>query len=190
MGRRPKAENADVPPGLQRKRGRLYAVFVDEEGVRRMRAAGTTIDEAQQAVRMLGLNHHPAIHHRMPDGFPRYMLQRAKRNATTKGVPFGLTLADVSAMLESTGGVCPIAGIRFGYSPMPGERFRPWAPSIDRIEGAKGYVQGNCRVVCAYINLAMNEFGEDVFRAIARRVSSPTGAPKNPPRPRELRKPS
>ena len=39
--------------------------------------------------------------------------------------------------------------------------------SLDRIDSSKGYTVENCRLVCTAVNLAMNEWGEDVLERIA-----------------------
>ncbi len=62
---------------------------------------------------------------------------------------------------------------RFGDDKPPGSRIRPWAPSIDRRDSSAGYTASNCRLVCAYVNVAMNRFGDDLLveliEAIVRR---------------------
>lgn len=64
---------------------------------------------------------------------------------------------------------CAITGIRFTASIPDGERWKanPFAPSLDRIDGSKGYEPGNVRVVLAAVNLAMNEWGLEVLMQIA-----------------------
>lgn len=170
MARRKKPENADLPPGVWRKRGRLYVVTKDADGKRTEHAAGATLRDAWATMRRLGIDAADLNRYDMPSTFPQSLWRSAKRNARNKGVPFDLSVQAVEAMIEAAGGRCPIAGARFDYRRRQSERFRPWAPSIDRIKRDLGYVDGNCRIVCAYINLAMNEFGEDVFMAIARYV--------------------
>lgn len=36
-------------------------------------------------------------------------------------------------------------------------------PSIDRIDTTRGYTPDNVRLVCAAVNLALNQFGEGIF---------------------------
>lgn len=63
---------------------------------------------------------------------------------------------------------CALTGIPFA----PPDRDSAWsknpyAPSLDRIDCSKGYEIGNVRVVLLAVNVALNEWGEDVFREIA-----------------------
>jgi hypothetical protein len=44
----------------------------------------------------------------------------------------------------------------------------PYAPSLDRIECSKGYTASNTRLVCVAVNFGMNEWGEDVYRELAK----------------------
>lgn len=45
---------------------------------------------------------------------------------------------------------------------------RPYVVSIDRIDSAKGYEAKNIRLVVSAVNLAMNEWGLEIFDRIAR----------------------
>ena len=43
----------------------------------------------------------------------------------------------------------------------------PFAPSLDRVVPARGYVAENVRFVCTAANFAMNQWGVDVLRRLA-----------------------
>lgn len=61
-----------------------------------------------------------------------------------------------------------VSGIPFEFENSKGDgRRRPWIPSIDRIDSSKGYTKGNCRIVCCAVNIAMNNYGEDVLARIS-----------------------
>ncbi len=46
----------------------------------------------------------------------------------------------------------------------PGKRgFKPFGPSIDRIDCSKGYTKDNVRLVCVIVNLSLNNFGDECF---------------------------
>ena len=47
---------------------------------------------------------------------------------------------------------------------------RPFSASIDQIEPSKGYTPENTRITCVAANFAMNQWGLDVLRTLARSV--------------------
>ena len=51
-----------------------------------------------------------------------------------------------------------------------GARKRMWAPSVDRINSAHGYVAGNMRLVAIAVNIAMSDFGEEFLLRIAEAI--------------------
>lgn len=67
-----------------------------------------------------------------------------------------LLLADVLPSIEA--GTCPRTGFKFDLSPHADHRRNPLSPSIDRINGTKGYIKGNIQVVCSWYNIAKNEY--------------------------------
>lgn len=190
MGRSRSSATAHLPPGITTRNGRYYIEFRDAYGSRRMFAGGTSLEKARaMQVTLGGMPRGRQMV--LPPHFPTYLWQRARRNAESKAIPFALTVGDVRALIDATDGRCPMSGIAFDYS-KSAARFRPWAPSLDRLTPALGYVAGNCRIVCAYINLAINEFGEDVFLAVARSVLATRRAnrTRTPPDRRITGKPS
>ena len=82
-----------------------------------------------------------------------------RQNARARSIDFTVNLQDVIEMAKATKWRCAVSLIPFSLEPVPGKRRKPFAPSIDRIDSAKGYVAGNVRVVCLATNLAMNEWG-------------------------------
>ncbi len=95
------------------------------------------------------------------------ILATSRRNAKTRGIEHHLTAADLQAMLLRSKGRCEVTGIPFAYDRGDAKK-RPWSPSIDRIDSRLGYSADNCRLVCTAVNIAMNEWGEDVIARIAR----------------------
>lgn len=93
-----------------------------------------------------------------------------RRSASCRGLEVTLTLDDVKQLLKEANYRCTLTGILFSGERIPGVRVRPWIPSIDRLDNSKGYVAGNCRVVCAYVNIAINAFGIDAFKRITRSI--------------------
>lgn len=103
----------------------------------------------------------------IPSGTAAALHKSMVKNARPKGVPVSLTIDDVEAMLVASGGACGVTGIEFDSTQYAGHRIRPWMPSIDRIVPGGPYSRENTRIVCAAVNLAMNQFGEANFLRIA-----------------------
>lgn len=73
--------------------------------------------------------------HKNPE---RYLIVSAKARAKRRGMPFELTIADITIP-----DVCPVLGIPIALS----RGLSAGSPSIDRINNALGYVPGNVRVI-------------------------------------------
>ena len=97
-----------------------------------------------------------------------YLLFDAKRRATKKGVPYGVSKAEHARIARViTNGVCELSGLPFAS--LEGTA-NPWSPSIDRIKPELGYVDGNVRVVVWALNMAMAGWGFDVLLRLARAI--------------------
>ena len=82
-----------------------------------------------------------------------------------KGFGCEMGIPELKTLLLRCNGRCEVSGMKL-HTVWQGKR-HPMAPSIDRIDSTKGYVRGNCRVVCYAVNVAMLHWGEDVFGQIA-----------------------
>lgn len=91
---------------------------------------------------------------------------RHRRGAKQRGIEFEVTVEEIQKILDDQGDICAITGLHFRMEKPAGLRFRPWAPSLDRINSRTGYVAGNVRVVCGFVNIAMNGFGEQFFALV------------------------
>jgi hypothetical protein len=95
-------------------------------------------------------------------------LRGAKGRGRLAGREFALTLDWAIAEVERAEFKCALSGIDF-YTKHDAQSFRnPFAPSIDRINAAKGYVPDNCRIVVVALNIGISDWGEAVFEKIAR----------------------
>lgn len=93
---------------------------------------------------------------------------RSKRNALKRDIEFSITRKQFDALVIKADHKCMVSGIRFDRRGQ-NEFFRkPFGPSLDRINSAKGYTARNCRMVCVLVNLAMNEWGEKPLLEIAK----------------------
>lgn len=92
----------------------------------------------------------------------------ARKNAKSREISFDLARADINDLWIRSSGRCELTYIPFDLENEGGYRRRPFAPSIDRIDNRSGYWAGNCRLVVVAINLAINEWGLEVFGRVAR----------------------
>lgn len=80
-----------------------------------------------------------------------------------RSVPFPLTHDELIYMMRRSLGRCEITGIRFSADNFSLSRRRPFVPSIDRIDPRGLYELDNCRLVAWIVNLAISDWGEDIF---------------------------
>lgn len=92
--------------------------------------------------------------------------KRHKKGARQRGIEFTISADQVRDVIEAQGRVCAVTGLAFRLDKPDGLRIKPWAPSLDRINSTRGYEPGNVRVVCAFVNVAMNGFGELFFEQV------------------------
>ena len=98
-----------------------------------------------------------------PSKKPRELFYRARNRARQKGHDFDLTEEYVATLMTDT---CPYTKMPFDFSPKSQDLWRnPWAPSLDRIDSSKGYVQGNVEVVSTWWNSAKSEWPPQVMEA-------------------------
>jgi len=93
------------------------------------------------------------------------MFNTAKKRAEKKNIEFNLTKEWISQQLEKQKYCCILTNIPLIFNETE-NYINPYAPSLDRIDSNQGYTKDNVRIVCAAINLSLNEFGEDTFRKI------------------------
>lgn len=92
------------------------------------------------------------------------LLQAARSRARKKKVPYGVSAEGHSRLQKIIdAGHCELTGLPFNMENR--RQLFSWdSPSLDRIMPAKGYVDGNLRVVLYGINAAIGSWGEDVLK--------------------------
>lgn len=86
----------------------------------------------------------------------------AKRRAKKKGLPFDLSAAYICSILPDK---CPVFGTTFKFR--GNGVLGPTSPSIDRIDPAKGYVEGNIVIISLKANQIKNAFTLKDIRMVA-----------------------
>ncbi len=95
------------------------------------------------------------------------MYKKAQQRDKEKNRDFDLTWVELKQIAINSKGCCAVTGIRFSSDNPSNSRVAPFKPSLDRIDSSKGYSRENCRLICAAANLALMDFGEEVFGMIA-----------------------
>lgn len=111
-----------------------------------------------------------------PDGDPDHFLPtrwapsavwEARKRAKKRGLPFKqLDVGFVLRMLERQEYKCALSGIEFSAKRPRDSHKRPWMPSLDRIDCARGYTPDNVRIVCVAVNTLLQDWGDSVFHTI------------------------
>lgn len=95
--------------------------------------------------------------------------KNAKSRAQSSGKTWALSREDLVDLVLASEGKCAVTGLAVSLSGSPRD---PYKASIDRIDNAIGYSRGNCRLTLMVVNIAMNVWGENVFRSIALAYAS------------------
>lgn len=95
------------------------------------------------------------------------LYSNTRENAKRRNVPFDLTREEFRRLAERSAGSCELTNIPFSGEKIDGCFRRPWAPSVDRVDNAKGYSMENCRIVCGSVNIALHQWGLQVLLRIA-----------------------
>lgn len=101
----------------------------------------------------------------------RLALPGVRCRAKTRNIPFDLTPEWARSVWT---GRCALTGIEFDLSTQPGRTGpRFYSPSIDRIEPALGYTQGNCRFVLFAVNALKSDACDADMLRVARALLVP-----------------
>lgn len=100
--------------------------------------------------------------------------RQAAKRAAAAGLEYSLCDGFTKILFARQKGFCALTALPMDLAKEDGAFRRPWAPSLDRIDNDKGYVEDNVRLVCVVANYAKGEWSENVFRTLV------TAAARNP----------
>lgn len=104
----------------------------------------------------------------------------ARQNARVRGIAWQIEKADFVRIVQRSGEVCEVTGLKFSWARWPGSSRRPLVPSLDRIDSHDTYRFENCRLVAAGVNIALAEWGDEFFALIARALILKHGGGQTP----------
>jgi hypothetical protein len=106
----------------------------------------------------------------IPENHWNALYARTKVAAKRKGRDCTLTLGAFLRLVVNSKDRCAVTGLQFSLATVCGSKRRPFAPSLDRIDCAKGYVDGNVRIVCVSANVSISDWGEGVLYELAKAI--------------------
>lgn len=108
--------------------------------------------------------HQTKSRERYYNNFINTIIIYSKSRAKQYSLDFNLDKEFISTLYEIQNKKCALTGLDFKFEQQTGyKKRRPFAPSIDRIDCTKGYTQDNVRLVCSVVNIALSDFGDQVF---------------------------
>lgn len=80
--------------------------------------------------------------------------------------------ADIERIALRSEGRCELTGVPFSLDNRTGSRTPPFKPSLDRIDCSQGYSYTNCRLITVAANIALRDWGDEVFREMCLTFTS------------------
>jgi len=101
--------------------------------------------------------------------FLRDRVSRAvHRDKTRRGITSTITADWAVEQLRKQKYCCALTGLPFKIMADNPDRMQPFAPSLDRIDVSKGYVEGNVQIVTLAINVMRLDWGANVFNLVVK----------------------
>ncbi|MBP7983233.1 MAG: hypothetical protein KAY97_00105 [Chromatiaceae bacterium] len=181
---RPKTTNSDLPMRMIRRTkklgsGRLWCGYYFNttlDGKRQEIPLGHDLATALEKFEQLNARHETLAEevnakkkskneyqYKYWDDDLKILHRQTKSRAARKSIEYTLTHEELCEMYKQNNGRCALSKIMFDGRKQDGLRIRPYLPSIDRINPGGAYTKENCRLVCAYLNQALNQNGVEML---------------------------
>lgn len=146
-----------LPPGTTLQEAEAIAARIEAETV--VKSQAIAADGAWESY-VAGLSE-------APKSWIYATVMNCRQRAKQKGIACTLTASQIRMIMLRSGGRCELTGLRFTTENPERARARPFFHSLDRIDSRAGYTIDNVRLVCSAANIALNAWGEEVFRELA-----------------------
>lgn len=98
----------------------------------------------------------------------RKMLWSIKGSARRRNITCSISEAEIKSLIETQDWKCARTGIPLDLT--AGKKTLPFGPSVDRIDGSRGYEPGNVQIVCNMYNFAKMGFSDETVLIFAKAV--------------------
>lgn len=99
-----------------------------------------------------------------------------RKRANSKKIEFTIDHEWLDTSLKAQGDKCAVSGLPFDYLPQKKKgrkHFKnPMRPSLDRINNSRGYEPDNIRIVLHCVNIAINEWGLELYQQVCKAVAN------------------
>jgi len=114
--------------------------------------------------------------------FLRRLLMQTRTRARRADIPFTLCDDYAERQFAAQHGRCDVTGLEFHLERFPDALVKhPFAPSIDRKRSDRGYTSDTARLVCVGVNFGMRQWGQELYRRLARAAVKHETAGKSEP---------
>lgn len=113
------------------------------------------------------MNIYGAEHRKTPRGRAQLLIADA-RKADARKQKFEINISAEWIEKKLKKGTCELTGLPFDFTPSKNTHFNKYAPSLDRIDSAKGYTTDNVRVVLCAVNIALGQYTDEEMLPILK----------------------
>jgi len=101
------------------------------------------------------------------------LFSECRKRALRKKNDMNISFFDFKNIIKRSNGCCEITGIQFNLETKNSHKglWEPFHPSIDRINNGLGYSKENIRLVCVAVNVALHQWGLQIFDYIVQKRS-------------------
>ncbi len=97
--------------------------------------------------------------------------RRAMKQSAERGILFSITMEYIWGLYEKQGSKCAMTDLFISFCPNYNHRYKQTA-SLDRIDSAQGYVEGNVQIVHKVINQMKSFLGSEEFISFCNLVAN------------------
>ena len=116
--------------------------------------------------RRIGTNGGRTLNYTGSEFFSGKTIGSWKLSAKKRNHIWDLTHEQLDRKFREQDSICALSGVKMG-----GGHSSPYRPSIDRIDSAGDYVEGNFQFVCSIVNVMKNKIDEPLFIELCLKIS-------------------
>ncbi len=105
------------------------------------------------------------------DSIPGSYFSRIKAGASSRGLEYSLSNENLEELMNAQGFKCALSDIAISFPERRRGERQNYSASLDRIDSAKGYVEGNVQWVHKDINIMKNDHDQEYFLELCKKIT-------------------